>query len=155
MIESGVIHENHESFKVLEKKCKETDRNEEIEGSVYADSKGKKLNTIDLVESDDKHACIITGPNEFYSKGSEVFMSYGRYSNRQLLSGYGFLLTENSYNYAKIKFHILELRINPSFLHKTDSSKTFVFKLKLGSISKSKIKIGLIQTIRSINWNPD
>ena len=63
---------------------------------------------------------VKTGENT-YQKGSQVFLCYGRISNRQLLKRYGFCLTNNKYNHLFIKlrldiedpdfkyrFHILE-----------------------------------------------
>lgn len=41
-----------------------------------------------------------------YQKGSQVFLCYGRISNRQLLKRYGFCLSNNKYNHLFIKLHL-------------------------------------------------
>ena len=61
---------------------------------------------MELSESDEKIACIWTGPDESYKKGEQIFMTYGRYSNRQLLVSYGFALKVNKYNYASVVVNI-------------------------------------------------
>ena len=95
---------------------------------------------MDLTESDEKEASIVTGPDEFYPKGSEVYMSYGRYSNRQLLSNYGFALKENKYNYARVKFLLADLFMDPQKKKKVESvDGYFVFKIKKNEICEGII----------------
>ena len=109
---------------------------------------------MDLSESNEKEASIVTGPNESYQKGSEVYMSYGRYSNRQLLSTYGFALKENSFNYARVKLTMIDLIIQDSLKEYAKNIQTpYVFKIKSGEICESKNYLELLQTIRGLNWN--
>ena len=95
--------------------------------------------TMDLTESEEKEASIVAGPNEHYKKGSEVYMSYGRYSNRQLLSTYGFALKENYFNYARIRMPIRDLCINQGLLKYAEEIEgSLVFKVKKAEICESK-----------------
>lgn len=101
-----------------------------------------------LVETNEKSLSIITGP-ENYEAGSEVYMSYGRYSNWMLLNTYGFALQENIYDYARI-ITTLEPFCNEakwSVIRNLDSSNTYMFKVKANIICKDMLKI-----IRVLNW---
>jgi hypothetical protein len=49
---------------------------------------------------------IIKTYSDGFVKGSQVFLCYGRISNRDLLKRYGFCLTFNKYNYLYIKMRL-------------------------------------------------
>jgi hypothetical protein len=78
-----------------------------------------------------KELRIITG-NEVYEPGSEVYMSYGRYSNRMLLTTYGFALQNNCYDYAslRIPLHKLCTADRAYQLKVKDKSRLYEFKFK-------------------------
>jgi hypothetical protein len=106
---------------------------------------------MDLTESNEKIACICTGPEETYRKGDQVFMTYGRYSNRQLLVSYGFGLKENKYNYASLFINVKE------FLKSIDYPADLIqkdlevhFKLKKGNLCEK-----LLSFLRILLWKPD
>ena len=49
---------------------------------------------------------IIKSQSEFFPKGSQVYLCYGRMSNRDALKRYGFCLTNNKYNNLYIKLRL-------------------------------------------------
>ncbi len=54
-----------------------------------------------------KYTFILKTNKEAFAKGSQVYLTYGRWSNRDLLLHYGFSLEKNKYNYGffKMGFH--------------------------------------------------
>jgi hypothetical protein len=102
-----------------------------------------------LRESNDKSLTILTG-NEFYENGSQLFMSYGRYSNRMLLSTYGFALENNFYDYARVvvSFDLLCPEENSWIIRDLDSRNLYLFKIKQDVICKDFLKL-----TRALNWN--
>lgn len=134
-----------EKIASLRKICAEIDDAEENEAKEH---KKYRPPDMDLTENDEKVASICTGPNEHYLPGSEVYMSYGRYSNRQLLSTYGFALKENYFNYAYVKIMLKELAGNDQQLEFFSKTEAFCrFKLKKKVISKV-----FLRTIRGLYW---
>lgn len=132
----------------IRSKCKEVDSKEEAE---TLEHKKYRPPDMDLTESEDKCASIVAGPNEHYKPGSEVYMSYGRYSNRQLLSTYGFALKENHFNYARIKILLKDLATTPEQVEFFSSIEAnCVLKLKKYTFSTE-----LIRGLRGVNWKND
>lgn len=139
---------NIDKIRIIKNQCAKIDIEEQ---TLLEERKKYRSWNIDLSESEDKFASIVAGPDEQYKPGDEVFMSYGRYSNRQLLSGYGFALKDNQYNYARIKVHIRDLAADDEQARVLANIKGFcVFKLK-----KSTFPYELIKVLRGINWKPD
>jgi hypothetical protein len=62
-----------------------------------------------LKDVPDDYDFVIRSQSENFAKGSQVFLCYGRLSNRDALKRYGFSLTMNKYNYINIK-----LRLEPN-----------------------------------------
>mmetsp|Transcript_24875 Transcript_24875/g.24538 ORF Transcript_24875/g.24538 Transcript_24875/m.24538 type:complete len:221 (+) Transcript_24875:935-1597(+) len=94
---------------------------------------------------------MVAGPTEKYEKGSEVYMSYGRYSNRQLLCVYGFALRNNKYNYARIKVKFERFTKNPAiveFLENKEINELIPFKLK-----HHELCLDIFRIIRALNWD--
>lgn len=54
---------------------------------------------------DDYEFQIQTG-KDVYPKGSQIYICYGRMSNREMLKRYGFCLTNNKYNNIFIKLKL-------------------------------------------------
>ena len=52
---------------------------------------------------------VVMSKFETFPEGSPVCISYGRYSNRQLLTYYGFAMDENKYNYARVLVALKEI----------------------------------------------
>lgn len=107
---------------------------------------------IDLTESPEKEMRIVTGPDETYAKGSEVYMSYGRYSNRQLLSVYGFSLKVNKFNFAIVKFPVTSLVSTAELgekmrLEEFSPDQSVCFKLK-----ERVICLKLLKVLRKLWW---
>jgi hypothetical protein len=126
--------------------CDEVDQRETEEAKEH---KKYRPPDMDLTEDDGKDASICAGPNEHYLPGSEVYMSYGRYSNRQLLSTYGFSLKVNHFNYARVKVLLQDLTLDQrlkSFL--SDIQAFVIFKLKKDWIAEE-----FLRTIRGLHWN--
>lgn len=136
---------DQEKISGIRKSCVEIDQKEENE---MKEHKKYRPPEMDLTESDEKEASTCAGPNEHYLPGSEVYMSYGRYSNRQLLSTYGFALKENHYNYARIKVLLKELASNESETEFFGKIEAFcIFKLK-----KKTVCMELLRTLRGLYW---
>lgn len=54
----------------------------------------------------DEYDFVIQSDNDTFKKGSQVFLCYGRMSNRDALKRYGFCLTSNKYNNMYIKLRL-------------------------------------------------
>lgn len=94
---------------------------------------------------------ITMGENQLLHASDEVQISYGRYSNRQLLTYYGFALPSNKYNYATIKIPVKDLLISPQFefLHKIYTAEIFVnYKFKL-----TQLNLLFLRHIRASLWD--
>ena len=102
-----------------------------------------------LRETSEKSLSIITG-SESYEAGSQLYMSYGRYSNRMLLSTYGFALEDNVYDYARIivPFDSLCPEENSGIVRSLDNGNVYMFKVKSNAVCKELLKI-----TRVLNWN--
>lgn len=108
-----------------------------------------KPDDMEIEEHPDKHASICAGPDEHYLPGSEVYMSYGRYSNRQLLSSYGFCLLENKYNYHQLKVSLQDLILDGTLSQSLASEASFLqFKLKQFHLCED-----LLNKLRCLNWS--
>ena len=126
--------------------CSQVDKKEEAAAKEH---KKYRPPDMDLTESDEKDASICAGPDEHYLPGSEVYMSYGRYSNRQLLSNYGFSLKVNHFNYARVKILLQELTVEPRIRDFLNAVQAFVsFKLKKDWIAEE-----FLRSIRGLHWN--
>jgi hypothetical protein len=64
----------------------------------------------------DEYEFQIQAGKEAYPKGSQVYICYGRMSNRDMLKRYGFCLANNKYNNIFIKLK-LELK-DPDFKYR-------------------------------------
>ena len=49
---------------------------------------------------------ISTGYQDTFPKGSQVYLCYGRMTNREMLKRYGFCITNNKYNNMLIKLKL-------------------------------------------------
>mmetsp|Transcript_32477 Transcript_32477/g.32197 ORF Transcript_32477/g.32197 Transcript_32477/m.32197 type:complete len:118 (+) Transcript_32477:348-701(+) len=91
---------------------------------------------------------ISVGSSESYEAGSQVCISYGKYSNRVLLTNYGFALKNNKYNYARIKFTLNQL-LQPVQVEKL--SKNYNGKMQMAfKIKRSKLNLELIGVLRGL-----
>ena len=54
----------------------------------------------------DDYTFVITSQGDSFPKGSQVYLCYGRMSNRDCLKRYGFCLTQNKYNNISIKLRL-------------------------------------------------
>lgn len=82
-----------------------------------------------------------------YSKNQEIFIQYGKYSNRHLLSQYGFAVKNNKYDYYSLKFRPQEIFSN--YLQDSQLEQEFIeFKLKNHGLCDELLKL-----FRAINWN--
>lgn len=92
---------------------------------------------------------MVAGPTEKYEKGSEVYMSYGKYSNRQLLCVYGFALKNNRYNYSRIKLQFERFTKFPEIIEniiKKENNDFLAFKIK-----SHQLNIDVLRAIRALN----
>jgi hypothetical protein len=90
---------------------------------------------------------------ERYEPGAQVFISYGKYSNRQLLTNYGFALVNNPYNYARIKVKLKD------FLNEQQkNSLSGGFKPEsdvLFKVKKHEMCVEMLKVIRCFLWTPE
>ena len=103
-------------------------------------------------EAENRNFQIRTSRCEKYEKGAQITISYGRYSNRMLLTNYGFAIKDNKYDYCRVKFplHSLLRTEQASLLAPNyDSSLCVAFKFKF-----SAINIKFLQILRGIWWEP-
>ena len=81
-------------------------------------------------------------------KGSQICIQYGKYSNRHLLSQYGFALKDNKYDYYALRLEINEMYSKRNqILTQTAEKEYFEFKLKRNLLSES-----LLLFIRALTW---
>ena len=136
----------------LYKLVKET---EYIDNQEQVDKEYSKPDPEILIERDDKELRIVAG-NETYEAGSEVYMSYGRYSNRMLLSTYGFALKDNCYDYARIRVSLDKLCDGEKAyqVKAKNKARLYEFKLKANTLNKGIKNLEFLRTIRALNWEP-
>lgn len=113
----------------------------------------KGVNSGTVSEVDDFRFRITCSKFEQFEAGAQVFIKYGCYSNRQLLTHYGFAMKENIYNYARIKIklgYFLD-ESQSEALGKGYSPDLFtVFKLKANEFCTE-----LLKTFRVFIWKFD
>lgn len=108
---------------------------------------------MDLTEKSDREMRLMSGATERYEKGAEVYMSYGRNSNRQLLSVYGFSLRNNHFNFLEFKVEFKKLLENERLAYKIsipDFGPDLCIKFKL---KEKVICMSLVRTLRKLWWN--
>lgn len=90
---------------------------------------------------------------ERYEAGAQVFIAYGKYSNRQLLTNYGFALEKNVYNYARI-----QIKLGTMINFQQAEVLTGGFKIDSGVLFKLKMhefSLDLLKVVRSFMWTQD
>lgn len=121
-----------------------------IDNSDYLHQLRKKEAEDGKVEENHKKLFRIVAGEDF-RQGEQVFLSYGRYSDKQLLSYYGFTLIDNCYNYVRVSLRMQE--IAPDDLKPRISLLNYkekcLFKIKPHCLNKE-----LLRTIRGLHWNP-
>ena len=104
-------------------------------------------------EDDESYFRISCSKFERYEPGAQVFISYGKYSDRQLLTNYGFALGNNPYNYARVKFELIEFLNQDQAGVLTGGFKAdsqVLFKMK-----KHEICLEFLKVLRSFLWTCD
>lgn len=139
---------NDESvFEKIKEKCVVLD-NDELEA--YKKRRTYRPPNMDLTESSSKEIRQVTGPNETYEKGAEVYMSYGRNSNRQLLSVYGFSLKSNRFNYAAIKTSVKSMLENPELANQMEMEEFSADILVQFKLKEKVLCNSLVATLRKL-----
>jgi hypothetical protein len=90
---------------------------------------------------------------EQFEPGSQVFIRYGKYSNRQLLSHYEFTIKNNIFNYARIKVRLgyfLNTAQTLALGKGYSADLQTVFKLR-----PKEICLDLLKVFRAFSWNID
>lgn len=118
----------------------------------YELNQPKKESTKDspTAENEEMYFQIRTSRTEKYEKGSQITISYGNYSNRMLLTNYGFSISHNIYDYARVKFPLNSLLKPDQFTKLTeryDNPLCVAFKFKSNALN-----LEFISVIRSILW---
>jgi len=93
---------------------------------------------------------LVSGENEYYEPGSQLFLFYGQYSNRQLLLNYGFTLPFNVYNFALVFLNLKQFANKFPRLSDADPSKYLVFKMR-----ELQLCTAFINTVRALYWDPN
>jgi hypothetical protein len=103
----------------------------------------------ELETTEDTVLRIVTGPEETYKQGTEVYLNYGAYSNRQLLLYYGFVLPSNPYNYEYVVVPLESILSGSklTYLRDFQSTEQWGFKVK-----EREICMSLIRTLRAVLW---
>ena len=82
-----------------------------------------------------------TGKDETYETGSQVFLFYGNYSNRQLLISFGFAIRDDRFSYYSLLMPIDQLIVYPELVRKLERSiysKVCRFKIRRQEICLGK-----------------
>lgn len=88
---------------------------------------------------------------EEIKQGEQVYLSYGKYSNKQLLVCYGFAMPDNVYDYVRLRVPLTELTDSEYLKNRINElgyTAPCIFKLKSHQISSE-----LISAIRSMMWD--
>jgi hypothetical protein len=92
------------------------------------------------------------GSKETYEAGSQLFLFYGHYSNRQLLLHYGFAMEENMFNYARICIPLQAMTSSntlPEHFQAADLTKAYYFRIQQYDLCMS-----LLLKVRALLWDP-
>lgn len=156
----SVTYNNQQLVALKFRSMESTEKTESVfaaidkEASTFDESKSRR-EEIDypeeeIIDSDDKVFAIIAGNHEKYLKGSEIYLSYGRYSNRHLLSFYGFAMANNKYNYARVKVPFRSLADENLITDITEAGMDLmtVFKVK-----PNELNLELLHNIRCLKWD--
>ncbi|CAG9319310.1 unnamed protein product [Blepharisma stoltei] len=141
-----------ESLRIkYEKLIKEAEKIDDNENDGKMRKERYQQPNILLIENDEKQLKIVAGLNDRYEAGSEVYMSYGRDSNKRLLSVYGFSLKDNKYNYARIKVNLTDLSSNLNQIqYMINSSLDGIYAFK---IRERHLCLDLLRVIRALKWS--
>lgn len=66
----------------------------------------KKIWELTIKNVPDEYDFVVKTGRDTFPKGSQVYLCYGRMSNREMLKRYGFCLTNNKYNNMFIKLRL-------------------------------------------------
>lgn len=104
-----------------------------------------KLSTVTTVEeSNEKFFIISAAKDKGFEAGEQVCIPYGRYSNRILLTNYGFAMTKNKYNYARIKISLKDLLTESQrekLTQNYDPDMRIAFKIKSSFLNTDLLEI--------------
>lgn len=92
------------------------------------------------------------GSKEAYEAGSQLFLFYGHYSNRQLLLHYGFAMEENMFNYARVCIPLHAMTSSASLVQRLQAaalSKAYYFRIQQYDLCTS-----LLLKVRALTWDP-
>ena len=88
-------------------------------------------------------------PPEGIPKGKQVFIQYGGYSNRQLLSQYGFAILNNRYDYYSLRIELASVYERKGLQYDSVGEVEYLeFKLKRGRLCQE-----LMQFICTECWD--
>jgi hypothetical protein len=113
----------------------------------------KGVENLGVGEEDNKRFRVTVGKFEIYQPGSQVYIQYGKYSNRQLLIHYGFVMKENKYNYARLKVplgYFLNERQTAALGKGYSLDDVIIFKIRAKEFCQE-----LLRAFRSFSWNID
>jgi hypothetical protein len=106
----------------------------------------------DVEEDAEPVFSIRAGPKEVYEAGSQLFLFYGHYSNRQLLLHYGFTMEENIFNYARVRIPLQAITSHASLhshIQTAGLTQAYYFRIQQYEICNS-----LLLKVRALAWDP-
>jgi len=148
LVKVNLLSRESAQTELLEELCNEaTAYEDKIFSEIASKAEADNLNT-SLEESPEAELRIVSG--ETYQKGSEVFLSYGRYSNRQLLTYYGFAFENNKYDYAPIYITLDEIATSQQVPYINENLEKKVIEIKA---KKNLLQQELLNCFRAIHWD--
>lgn len=114
------------------------------------DRKRKIPQSVDDVKDSD--FLVVTGDNESYVEGSQIVFEYGSYSNTSLLIHYGFVVSENRFEYYRLKIELGKLLQPLQLKHlpfKYEKSCFLLFYLGPNELCRE-----FLRAIRALLWTP-
>lgn len=134
-------------------KAKELDSEKSEKRARIQMEKEKEIQKIGEEKEEVDYRCfrIRVAENEKYQRGSQVKICYGRYSNRMLLTNYGFAVRDNIYNYCRVKLSLHSLFTESQLSSQEDlEGGSFYISYKF---TKGKIKLKFLSFLRQILWD--
>ena len=106
----------------------------------------------EIQTSEDAVLRIVTGPEQTYKLGEELYLNYGPYSNRQLLIYYGFALPQDPYAYEYVVVPLASIlsEAKLEYVRSFQRTEKWAFKVKEGELCMS-----LLRTLRAVLWQGD
>ena len=104
-----------------------------------------------IEEAENMYFKVRVASSEVYESGSQVTICYGKYSNRMLLTNYGFAIRDNLYNYCRVKLPLRSILSAEQLGYLNDiedANVCLAFKFR-----KSIVNLKFLGVLRQVFWN--